>query len=290
MSFQKRRIDVTFQLGEGEFGESGFDTVKLTGLRCIVDIALAGGISKGALNLRVYGMDLPTMNKLARVGRIAPSTRQNIVTVQAGQGDVLPVIYKGSIFAAWVDFSGMPEVCLNVEAAAGWYEAIKPVSPISIKGAGDVALIVQTIADSVGFGFVNQGVNVKVASPYLPGSAWDQLQAITQAADINFSVDRNSIYIWNKGEARLSDLPTISSGTGMVGYPRFNDNGISLSTEFNPSIVFGGQVNVVSELLPAQGAWVVNQLSHNLSSELPNGPWLSHIECSRYDKPAIIPR
>lgn len=290
MTFKKRKIDVTFKVGKGEYGDQGFDTVKLSGLRCIVDIAQAGGISKGALNLRVYGMPLELMNKLSRVGRIAPSTRQNIVTVEVGDDVSMSTVFSGSIFIAWIDFQGAPDVCLNVEAAAGWYESNKPATPISVKGVADVAQLAGDIAKAMGYTFVNNGVTAKLANPYLPGTGWDQLVAVCQAADINFNLDRETVHIWNKGEYRQSDLLTISAEQGMYGYPKFNDNGISLNTEFSPAIVSGGLINVQSSLLPACGVWVVNLLSHNLASEMPGGPWFTNIECSRYDKPTIVAR
>ena len=33
MTYAKRAIDVTFQLGTGSFGEGGYDTIKITGRR-----------------------------------------------------------------------------------------------------------------------------------------------------------------------------------------------------------------------------------------------------------------
>lgn len=288
MSFKKRQIDVTFQLGEGDFGEAGFDVVKLSGLRCQVDIALAGGIQKGALNLRVYGMTLDMMNKLAKVGRLAPSTKQNIVTVEARSDDDIPVsVFTGSIFTAWADFQGAPDVCLNVDAASGWFESNKPVDALTYKSGVKVSLVIADIAAKMGYGFVDHGVNAVLPPSYMPGTAWDQLLQATQMADINFSLHLGVIHIWEKGKYRLQDLALISAETGMVGYPRFCETGITLTTEYDPAIVSGGLVNVQSQLVPACGAWVVNQLSHNLTSETPGGPWFTNIECSRYDQPTI---
>lgn len=286
MTFAKRRIDVTFQLGKGQFGEDGSDTITLSGLRCIVDIALAGGYLKGALNLRVYGMDMATMNQLVRIGRIS-EVRPNRVIVHAGEGDVLTKVYDGTIFLAWIDYAGAPDVCLNVEAAAGWFEANKPVDPVSVKGAADVAQLFADIAKSMGASFVNHGVSKKIASPYLWGTAWDQIIALHQAADVNFSYELQTLHIWNKGEYRLEDLTKVSPQTGLVGYPIMTSNGIELVTEFRPSVVLGGLINVESSLLPACGAWVVDQAAVNLSSEDPNCHWFTRLVCSRVGLPNL---
>lgn len=286
MAFKKRNIEVTFKLGQGKFGESGFDTVTLSGLRCIVDIAQAGGLFKGALNLRIYGMSMSDMNQLVRVGRIS-EVRANRVIIRAGDGDLLSEVYDGTIFMCWVDYSAMPDVCLNVEAAAGWFESNKPVPPISIKGPADAATLFAGIAKSMGAAFRNHGVDKKIASPYLWGSAWDQIIALHQALNINFSFELGVLHIWEKGKHRLEDLTKISEQTGMVGFPTVTSNGVDVVTEFRPSIVIGGLVNLETTLLPANGAWIVDQVAFNLASETPNGPWFARMTCSRPDQPNL---
>jgi hypothetical protein len=290
VSFKRRQIDVTFKLGEGQFGESGFDTVKLSGLRCQVDIALAGGISKGALNLRAYGMTMDMMNKLAKIGRQINDVRNNVVSIEASNDTGgMSKVFEGSIFIAWADFNGAPDVCMNIEAAAGWFEANKPIEASSIKGGMKVATFIQGLAQSMGMDFQGNGVQAMLPTSYFPGTAWDQLLAAVQMAGINYSFDKtnNVIAIWEKGKYRSGSIPVISPETGLIGYPKFNDQGITLTTEFNPDIVSGGLIEVKTSLEPAAGFWIVNLISTNLSSEMPGGPWFTTMECSRYDQPVI---
>lgn len=285
MTFEKRRLIVTFKLGRGAFGEDGFDAVTLEGLRCQADIAMAGGISKGALNLRVWGMDSSKMNRLAKVGRLANSAESNRVFVDAGSGKNVTNVFQGSIYRAWVDFNGVPDVCLNVEAAAGWLEAVKPAVPISYRGGVDAADVLRDLAGKLGAAFENNGVSgVMLSNPALSGSVWDQVVAVAQAAGIEFSFDRGTFSIWPRGGHRRGDPMPVSAETGLVGYPRFNDTGISLQTLFQPGISTGQLIQVQSDLKPACGSWRVNMLSHNLSAEIPGGPWFTNLEASNYDR------
>ena len=178
-------------------------------------------------------------------------------------------------------------MCLNVEAQAGWFESNKPVEPISVKGAADVGTLFATIAKSMGAAFVNHGVNRKLSSPYLSGTAWDQIIALHQAANINFCFDLGTLHIWEKGKYRLQDLTKVSEQTGMVGYPVVTSIGVDVVTEFMPSLVIGGLINLETALLPANGAWVVDQAAFNLTSEVPNGPWFARMACSRPDQPNL---
>jgi hypothetical protein len=65
----------------------------------------------------------------------------------------------------------------------------------------------------------------------------------------------------------------------MVGYPVFSGNGIALTTEFNPDLQLGRQVNVTSSLSVANGLWNPFSIVHELESETPGGSWFSQIQC-----------
>lgn len=284
MSIVHRKINVTFALGQGTFGESGFDVVTLTGLRCQVDIAKAGGISKGALHLRMWGLTLDQMMQLSKVGRLATSTQLNTVSVDVGDDAGMSNVFQGSIYQAWPDFAALPDVAFDVQAAAGWFEAIKPVPPTSYKGPVDVAVIMSDLAQQMNLGFENNGVSAILTNPYLPGTAWDQVTAAAQAADINFTIDSGVLAIWPRAGKRQAVPPVISPDTGLIGYPQFNATGITLRTLFNPAIRQGATVQVQSELKPACGEWRVNTIAYNLSSEQPNGPWFQTLDCSLLDR------
>lgn len=284
MSIPHRKINVTFALGQGTFGESGFDVVTLTDLRCQVDIAKAGGVFRGALHLRMWGLTLDRMMQLSKVGRLATSTQLNTISVDVGDDNGMSTVFQGSIFQAWPDFAWMPDSAFDVQASAGWFEAIKPVPPTSYKGSVDVAVIMASLAEQMNLGFESNGVSVLLSNPYLPGTAWNQVVAAGKAADINFTIDGGVLAIWPRAGARVGPPAIVSPDTGLVGYPQFNATGLTLRTLFNPAIRFGSTIQVQSELKPACGTWRVNQIAYNLSSEMPNGPWFQVIDCSDLDR------
>jgi hypothetical protein len=76
MAFVHRQISLQLILGQGQFGESGTDTVKLSGpLRASARVSISGGPAMAQLDPSVYGMTLDHMNKLATMGPIM----QNII-------------------------------------------------------------------------------------------------------------------------------------------------------------------------------------------------------------------
>lgn len=281
MSLVRRRIDLVFQLGEGAFGDSGADTVRLAGLRIYSTIVKYGGQSMGTANLKIHGMTLSSMNKLSTLGPAPTLTRRNTVTVQAGD-DVngMATVFIGTIINAYTQFD-MPENPFMVEANAGTIEALKPVPTSSFNGSADVATIMSGLASQMNLVFENNGVNVKLANPYFSGSGRDQVRACAEAAGINWVIDLNKLVIWPAGGARGGLIPIVSPATGLKGYPSYTSRGVSFETAFNPSIGFGSKVNIVSDLKPACGEWVIFTQTHNLDAQVPDGRWFTSCEAAR---------
>lgn len=283
MSFARRLIEVTFQLGEGAFGESGTNTVTLAGLRMTSKIVKAGGRSMGTASIRINGMTLSLMNQLSTLGQLVQLTRRNTIAIAAGdEGSTLGTVFVGTITNAWIDFQGAPDVAFQVEAHAGLIEALAPCPPSSFKGSADVAVILSGLATQMGLPFENNGVSVILSNPVFNGSARDQALAAVEHAGIEWNgLDNGVLAIWPRGGARGSTAPLISPETGMVGYPAYTSKGILVRTLFNPSIGYGQKIVVQSSVQPACGEWNVYSLDHNLDTLQPNGQWFSTLEACR---------
>lgn len=281
-SFAVRSIDVTFRLGQGSFGNSGFDTVKLSNLRVSTMILKAGGASLGQAHIRIWGMTLELMNRLSTLGMIATALRNNQVQIEAGDSDRgMSVVFDGNIVEGWADFQGMPDVAFQVTAAAGMIAAMKPIPPSSYRGGTDVAVIMQGLATQMSLPFENNGVEgIYLNDPYLPGTAREQARKVANAAGINWLIDNGKLSIWPRGRSRGDQITLISPTSGLIGYPSFTSNGISFVALYNPNIGFGSRVRVESSLTPASGEWIVSTLVYNLEAQLPNGNWFMRVEAN----------
>jgi hypothetical protein len=69
MAFVRRKINLTLELGTGAFGESGTNTVTVSGLRVQANIEHAGGVSMGVASVRIHGLTQSLMNQLSSVTR-----------------------------------------------------------------------------------------------------------------------------------------------------------------------------------------------------------------------------
>ena len=280
-SYTQKAIDVTFQLGTGSFGESGYDTVTLSGLRVEADIVVAGGASMGNAQLRIYGMPLPLMNRLSTLGLLPATLRRNTVTVSAGDASGMATIFDGTIFPGRSLRQPMPDTAFQADAYTGGLAAWRPVAPTSFKGGADAAMILAGLAKQMGFTFENsRNVSVQLANPYFPGTALDQVQECADAAGIDYVLQNGVLAIWPRGNSRAGETVFISPATGMIGYPSFSSQGIDFSTVFNPAIQFGRVIEMQSSLTPANGKWIVRTLAHDLTSQTPGGAWFTRVSAA----------
>jgi len=282
LTYVQRQIFVTFTLGHAASFQGGGNTLKLSGLRISAAVTNSGGISQGALDLRIYGMTPSQMNSLMVVGPVPLVIQANNNVLIEVNNDIDPgtsQVFSGTIASAWPDFSDAPDVPFHVTSLVGLAGALKPVPPSSYQGGRDAAEIMKQIATTMGFKFENNGVSVQLSNSYFPGTGWQQAEACADAAGINWTVDRGVLAIWPRGGARGGSVPLISPDTGLVGYPIRTPLGVELQTLYNPAIVHGSKVKVQSSLQQANGVWQVTTLDHTLESMVPDGQWFSHLTC-----------
>lgn len=282
MSFVKRRIDVTISLGEGKFGDTKGPDVTLSGYRVSVAVVAYNGDAQSQLQLRIYGLSQDMMNQLTVIGPIMTERRNNRILVAAGdEGQVLSVVYEGTISQAWADYNSAPEVVFNVVALAAALHAVKPVNARSYRGSTDVAVIASDLAEVMELAFENNGVSGQLSNPYFCGTALEQLRACARAAGISYTIDRGVLAIWPRNEARQGDAVEISPQKNLIGYPTFTGGGIAFTILYTPELSLGGLVQVISTIEAAHGEWIVVSIVHTLEAEVPGGAWLSQILCQR---------
>ena len=281
--YAKRKIDITFNLGKGEFGDEAGQNVTISGARMSIGLSAAGVASKTSAQFRIFGLPLDMMAQLTRIEWRPREFRANSVLIAAGDTTgPLSVVHMGTIETAFADFNSAPEVAFQGVSSSGMIEAVRPVGARSYIGATDAADVMSDLAAQIGATFERNGVSVILQNPYFPGTAWAQIQACADAARINYSLDRGVLAIWPRNEARQVGGPIrISPATGMVGYPTFNAQGIVVRTLFNKDVVLGSRVDIDTEITMAKGLWVAYGIFHTLESETPNGQWFTDIFCNR---------
>lgn len=280
-SFTHKQLRATFKLGQGDFGESGFDTIAFSGLRMSADIHEANNHQLSAMLLRIWGLTFDHMQKLSVLKRPAfTGSSKNLIMLEAGDSETgLHHVYSGDINLAWADYQHQPDVYFIVQSIGLQHAAIKPLPPVSYRGATDVSQIMEGIAKSADCQFTNHGVDVKLDSPYFAGTAREQLRECADAAGIEWTYDRGEIAIWPSNKARGDGVAILTPSTGNIGYVAFTEFGITLQCLYDPAIKIGGWVEIRESDIPnVNGKWRVSELAYNLESEMPGGNWMMTIQ------------
>ena len=281
MTFVRRRIDLTFILGTGAFGDAGFNTVSVTGKRVQVNIQKTNGPGMGQAQVRVYGLTMSMMNQLSAINEGDMATRNNRMVISAGD-DVsgMATVFDGNIKMGQINLSGAPDSNLVVVGYAGLLGATQIIPPSNYPGTSDAAVIMANLAAKMKLQFEPNNVSVLLETQYLPGSPREQAQRCADIANINWTVDDGVLAIWPKGGSRGGYIPEISPETGAVGYPGYSTSvyGIMLQTLFNPLLRIQGLVKVKSGLQVANGTWRIFNLVHDLESETPGGQWFTRFD------------
>jgi hypothetical protein len=283
-SFQNPKdLKFVITLGTGSFGSSNNNQITLEGYRAIVNIDKAGGAMMGTLRAQIYGVSQSDMNssvtfpfqpqKLNKGGVVALNTIQ----VFAIDGAQETLIFTGNIVNAWGNYRTMPDVFLEIQAQSTAAFQLTPTAPTSFNGPFDVATAMGQLASGMGLTFENNGVNLQLSNQYLPNTALEQAKTLAAAAGVDLYIDPPVLAITPPNTPRAKPVPVISKETGLKGYPTFDGFGVNFEMLFNPAVIFGGNVLIVSDIPQANGLWITRSIAYHLESEKPNGAWFASI-------------
>lgn len=196
----------------------------------------------------------------------------------------------------------MPDVCLEVHAQTGFYEAIAAALPTSFPGSTSVADKVSVVAAKMGVPFQNDGVDlVSSGASYYSGSLLNQVQAICEEAHIAYVQDgpQSAITITPWGSPRSVVKPVLTPQSGLVGYPKVRGDGfVEVRSLYDPAFALQGPITiqgsqvVVGSNVPttynsqANGDWIIGVLSHYLEANKPGGAWFSDMVLYPVNAPA----
>lgn len=278
----KKQLRFVVTLAEGVFSDKN-NQVVLDGFRAIVEVQKAGGQMMSTSTVRIYGLAQELMNQLTTLAFKAMSYIKNTIDVIALDGDQQTLIFRGQIINAWGDYSGMPDVCLYIETQTGYFQQLELGDPLVYKGTANVADLMLSLAKKLGVPLENNNVTAKISNPNYSGSTIDQIRNLANDTKTDFYLDDTVLAICPKGLTRkpqTARVPLITSQSGLIGYPTFDKVGITFNTLFNPSILFGRQIIMESDIPQANGLWQVCSMVHKLESEKPGGAWFTTVRCT----------
>lgn len=282
-STKQLRVTLTLGAPGAAFNQTGNNTLVVTNLRMSATVHAVARFAT-ELDLRIYGMRQADMNSLTVLffGASPSIQLNNTVLLEANGGDGWNRVFFGTIIQGSPDYRSMPNVPFHIQGMIGYFNGNAVTPPLSYPNGTSVAQAVQTVAKTLQMQFQNNGVTASLApGSYFPGSALDQLRAITHAANVDYYFNGNTIDLCNKGQPVSNPAPiALSPQTGLIGYPRIEVGGIGIEAYYSPLFTGGSLIQVSNTAVPAaNGTWMPYALTHELESWTPGGSWFSSIHC-----------
>lgn len=269
MTYKKRTLKFEFTLKDGAFDESGNNILTIDNIKSEIEIGAYGGITGTTLEARVYGLSIENMALLSYKGIQLNGAKQNMMKVWA---DDRPVFF-GSITNCFADLNQMPDAHLIISAFSTGFDQSITAAPFSKEGVASVNEIITTIAASIGYTVVNNGVLAKLENPYFEGNPISQIQQCAHAAGIEIDFRLGAIYIWPQGGSIDDTIPLISPRHGLIGYPVFSNYGINFQCQYSDLILRGRKIQLETSLPNGSGVYTVQSAVHHLSTWTEGGPW-----------------
>ena len=281
-SFTKKQIRIGLALYKDEQKR----TLVYEGVETHVSIEKPGEPDQNKATVEMFNLSMDAMRDMTTLSFRPLQTKKNLIVIFAGdETEGMSQCFAGEIDTAYADFSGAPTIKLHIEAAAGSYPSLKASPPIAVKGSQSAASLIEQFAKESGYTFLNNGVSASVKNAVLNGSPVQKMRAVAGMVGCELLIDDNVVKIqpYDKGLDE-GNAVLMSKDSGMLGYPTFTSEGISLKCLYNPDLQLGGMIEVDTVVPGAKGTWKITKLSHSLvANAVSAGDWFSSIEASPLD-------
>lgn len=280
-SYNIKTIRLAVTLGKGNFSEGG-NTKLIEGLACDVSVIKPGLPEKNSATVKVWGLKYEDMAQLTMLAFKPLESHQNLISIEAGEkGGSLSLIFQGEVTSAFADFNAAPDPCMQFEADSGSYPQ-QIASPVTtVQGDAQADKLFAQFAAQAGYSYKNEGVTASVQNAWFPGSPIDKMTKLARDIGCELLIDDGAVIVMPAGQARDGNTVLLTKDTGLIGYPTFNQDGISCRCIFTPDLTYGGLIKVESVVPRASGVWRITKLTHDLSAYKPGGGnWESRVEAS----------
>lgn len=302
-SFTQKQLRARFILDSPGtvFPGTKSNTLIVTGLRMSAQVQ-ANAMQASQLSLRVWGMKREDMDAITVAWANPPVVLNHRVILEANNGDGWSKVFGGTIIEAQPDYTSAPETNLTLLASVGYFQKIEAAESAAYTESVDIGFVAGSIADKMGFTFVNGGANAVLQGPvYLWGTLLDQLDQACRMAGCDYyltgsesaptgaaqsgagSDPQGTLTITPRGReiAGAQVAALLRDNTGMVGYPSYERAGLKVQALFQPAFGCGIPIQIESIVPSASGLWYPYSLTHQLDSNLPNGKWFTNMMCNR---------
>lgn len=273
-----RKLIMEITLDKGVF-VANQNTKVITELAIEATITKVGGKTKDNATIKVYGMNEDDIATLTTLNFKPNEIRKNHVVLRGGYDDDIGIVFAGDITKAWGDYSDI-NTCFTMECITGYYHSVKLTNHTNVKGLFDAATLFKQLAAEAGLQFKNNGINIKLSNPILEGAPIEQIQTLAKQLGIHANIDGDLLIIASYGEPLHIGTILLTPESGLISYPKIDENGVIAEMFFDPSLRYGELIEIKSKAPKTSGFWKVYSMIHTLQNR--GDTWKTEIKGSYY--------
>ncbi len=196
--------------------------------------------------IRIYNVAQNIRNQIRK--DINDNGKLRIVQLQAGYGINLPTIFDGNISQAWSVREGTNFIT-QIESFDGGYAFANAVSgtPFPV-GTDQKTVISSLMGDLSKYGVQIGAIGNSFQGALGRGNSYQgpTIDVLRELAKGGFFIDNGKAYALGPTEMLSGTVTTVDAGSGLLGTPTRENYIINFDMLFEPRIVAGQQINLVS--------------------------------------------
>ena len=251
--------------------------------RAEVRITEMKGAYKDNCSISIYGLSLDKLTELTFItwNPIKEVDPRNRVKIKVDE----QTIYEGHVYRVFSDFNEAPEVCLRITGVVGTYAAAvsKPSRVYLANEKRTFENIFTDLGNDIGVTTVfNEGSKDKLCPDITlkAGSVFNQIDTLAKSLNLQYKLGLDYLNVAAKDEVLrfTTEIHKINYTKGLIGYPIFNEKGVTFRAIFDPTLRPGNVIYLESIMPETSGKYEIHGKISTLST-LPNGQWAAEYVC-----------
>lgn len=227
----------------------------------------------------IYGVSQESLDDITTIAWIDGVIKPKKIRIEADEGNGYVTLFEGGIMEAVPNYEKVPDVSIHIESSMLVYPNIMKAPPLTLERGTSIFNFCKALGNAYNiscypelpltpiFPIWNGGTKI-----FNQESFGDRLDEFCRIAELEYAFKTFGVRIYKKGTPLVKDF--YFTPENYVGYPSFENFGISLSSDVLYDVDCGDRINVSGSIVgPANGTWVVNVIEYKLQTRTPSGVW-----------------
>lgn len=272
--FSKKRIKVEISLLSESFVPQA--TLEFEDMPIDAQISYVGFPSAPKAKIKIYGVSKERMDEITTIQLFTPFIQNRRLKLFIDEGNGYQVLFDGGIVNAFPQYNSAPDVYIQIESSALWYQNFENLPPFESSGAMSVFDVVNGICKQFGLKAENCLKNNIPAkhSTYNQNGARERLYAVEKEYGIKLIfLTNNTVRVFDKENAKIYSNYELTPDD-YVGYPSFNNSGVEVTLDRMIDIECWDTFTIADSYVGfANTTWRCYKKTYNVQSYANNPRW-----------------